>query len=234
MEWPRTGGWHPVSFKPKSINQAMLQKMRGQSSEDMCNSEAAIASARAALFEPLVLAPRKTSGARSTSDAAGEDDRIVGSAGCAPEAPAAQQAAAVLPAAAVGRNFIGERDFAHPAAAAQLAGLLAAAAAQRSQSQAPGGAAQQLPAATMATDGSAGLQLTTSDGNSGRVSLDAPAGGGGRNELDEWMFSAGYARLGYHCPLFARKFKEEAVEAALAMALSCNGVGLGAWCQQGI
>jgi hypothetical protein len=37
----------------------------------------------------------------------------------------------------------------------------------------------------------------------------------------------------YGCPLFARKFGSEAVEGALAMGLSCNGLGLGSWCLRG-
>jgi hypothetical protein len=34
----------------------------------------------------------------------------------------------------------------------------------------------------------------------------------------------------YHCSLFARKFAPTAVEAVMEMALSCDGLGLGAWC----
>jgi hypothetical protein len=44
------------------------------------------------------------------------------------------------------------------------------------------------------------------------------------------VVSRGYAPLGYHCPLFARKFAPDAVEAVMEMALSCDGLGLGSWC----
>jgi hypothetical protein len=51
-----------------------------------------------------------------------------------------------------------------------------------------------------------------------------------------WVVDAGYVPLGSHCALFARKFTAGVVNEALAMALSCAGVGLGSWCydQQGL
>jgi hypothetical protein len=48
-----------------------------------------------------------------------------------------------------------------------------------------------------------------------------------------WLQAAGYVPLGYHCPLFGRKFPAAVVNKTLAMALSCNGVGLGSWCHSG-
>jgi hypothetical protein len=46
-----------------------------------------------------------------------------------------------------------------------------------------------------------------------------------------WLVEAGYVPLGYHCPLFGRKFTAAVVNQTLALALSCNGVGLGDWCR---
>jgi len=48
-----------------------------------------------------------------------------------------------------------------------------------------------------------------------------------------WVVAGGYQPMRYGCPLFARKFGSEAVEGALAMGLSCNGLGLGSWCLRG-
>jgi hypothetical protein len=42
----------------------------------------------------------------------------------------------------------------------------------------------------------------------------------------------GYQALGSHCSLQARKFPSAAVPAALQMALSCGGLGIGSWCEQ--
>jgi hypothetical protein len=52
------------------------------------------------------------------------------------------------------------------------------------------------------------------------------AGSGGSG----WLVDAGYVPLGPHCSLFGRKFTAAVVNQTLAMALSCNGVGLGSWC----
>uniref|UniRef100_A0A383V407 Uncharacterized protein n=1 Tax=Tetradesmus obliquus TaxID=3088 RepID=A0A383V407_TETOB len=46
-----------------------------------------------------------------------------------------------------------------------------------------------------------------------------------------WLVAAGYAPLSWHCPLFGRKFAAAVVNQTLALALSCNGVGLGGWCR---
>jgi hypothetical protein len=45
-----------------------------------------------------------------------------------------------------------------------------------------------------------------------------------------WLVDAGYVPLGPHCSLFGRKFTAAVLNQTLAMALSCNGVGLGSWC----
>ena len=42
---------------------------------------------------------------------------------------------------------------------------------------------------------------------------------------------SGYQRLGYQCPLFLRKVAAPAANASLALALSCQGVGLASWCR---
>jgi len=77
-------------------------------------------------------------------------------------------------------------------------------------------------------------------GDSGRSSNDDGAGSdkewqavvGLEHMVDtDWVQESGYQPLGQECPLFARKFPGEGRGAALRMALSCRGLGLGAWCE---
>lgn len=80
--------------------------------------------------------------------------------------------------------------------------------------------------------GSGGSRSSGAAENSGRGSNSGSGciSGAGAS-VRKWVVSSGYQPVGQHCSLFARKFKQPAAPAALAMALSCNGVGLGSWCR---
>jgi hypothetical protein len=44
------------------------------------------------------------------------------------------------------------------------------------------------------------------------------------------LTARGYRPMHTTCSLFARKFKPPVVNATLALALGCQGLGLGHWC----
>lgn len=78
------------------------------------------------------------------------------------------------------------------------------------------------------TGGQAVLPLTSLVNGTAPIITSDPALATAGN--GSWVAGQGYVPLAYGCPLFARKFPQESVPEALAMGLSCNGLGLGSWC----
>jgi hypothetical protein len=88
--------------------------------------------------------------------------------------------------------------------------------------------------AAAAIQSAARLFTSLKDGPGFTVARDRPITDAASNSqtLDKsnWLSAAGFAPLGSHCPLFARKFPNSSINRTLAMALSCSGLGLASWC----
>lgn len=86
----------------------------------------------------------------------------------------------------------------------------------------------------MSGDGNADLSHqcldTSADGKSFNRQFKREFGA----SLDDWITGAGYAPLGYECPLFARKFAPDALMYTMNSTLSCLGGGQGHWCRESL
>ncbi|GMH35666.1 hypothetical protein BSKO_03534 [Bryopsis sp. KO-2023] len=70
-------------------------------------------------------------------------------------------------------------------------------------------------------------------GNDGKP-IDRKFTGSGTAASDDWVSRGGYIPLGYECPLFARKFSENALEHTVNATLSCVGGSQAPWCRESL
>jgi hypothetical protein len=88
------------------------------------------------------------------------------------------------------------------------------------------------PAAVVVERGPSDRQARLAESAAGRGSSawQFDRAGAHHRSGQHWLEEAGYVPLSARCPLFARKFPAEVQQEVLAMALSCDGLGLGAGC----
>jgi hypothetical protein len=234
-DW-HVSGWHPQHFTARNMSTKLVARMRAAPKSESrlgqllgllqgqgfvqysaCDTAAALGSARALLGDGAPDAGHKEGPGHGASDsplAAGQQGGEVHISSkeehgdVTAHSQAGQHADEAVRAQARGQAAV-------PRAQSRAKRLLAAAG--LSARQAPAGASHVIT-----------LQRAAASSSDSAFSRQQPY----PERLAAWARQAlGYEALGSHCSLLGRKFPGSEVPAALQMALSCAGIGIGSWCE---
>lgn len=213
------GGWHPKEFEPDDLERSLVDRMRGLGKRE-CNAGGAIGTAVSALFQ-------------RTMDGSGDTKR---DGVTKPHAVVQEVESAAIDPRAVGRRKC-RLLMPHRSTACEAYGHADPSITRQHQApRKPRKAESLLSKNGSNINGTRNLlrRVRRVDAHS----ADDKIGNGrqlksalGTEDLLEWVLREGYQPLGYDCSLFGRKFPASLAHHALEMALSCNGIGLGSWCQ---